>query len=165
MAQAAGVPEIVGYPRGLLAGIGAGILAGMAAAATGVAMHSRIPSAVPALWSGVASGVLGGLVYAGLTRVTTRPVLILWIITLVLATIDSLLIATLPLAVGSGTLFGAPIIGLMVPFRQALALIGIGRFSSHHFPAAAVPADTAMHFVCAVLVSLLVPRWAGRRSV
>jgi hypothetical protein len=45
---------------------------------------------------GPTSGVLGGLINAGLTRVTTRPVVAPWITTLELATIDSILIATLP---------------------------------------------------------------------
>jgi hypothetical protein len=164
MEQDVRVRRSVGYARGVLAGAGAGVVAGLAAAATGIVMHSRTPPAVPAAWSGLASGILGGLVYSGLSRVTARPAPALWVISLVLATIDSVLIATLPFPVGSATLFGAPIVGVIVPLKQVLALAGLGRFGAHHFPAAALPTATTMHYVCAAVVSLLVPPLAGRRG-
>lgn len=109
------------------------------------------------------AGVLGGLLYAWLSRTAARPALALWIISLALATIDSLLIATLPLPAGSSAPLGIPIVGLVVPVKQVLALIGIAHFGTRRFPAPSLPADAAVHYVTAVVVSLLVPWWAGRK--
>ena len=152
----------VGWGVGVLAGLGAGIVAAAATAATSL-LGGRLPPAVPAAWSGFVAGIVGGLVYAWLTRITDRPVTVLWILTLVLATADSLLIALLPLPSGSASLFGIPIIGLLVPIKQVLALVGIGHFAAFRFPARALVTDAAMHYVTAVAVSLFVPRWAGAK--
>ena len=164
MAQAKRARQSVGWGAGLLAGAGAGIVAGLVAAATVIVTHSSLPPAVPTAWSASVAGILGGLVYAWMSRITTRPALALWIITLVLATIDSIFIAVLPFPEGSGTLFGIPIVGLIVPIRQGLALIGIGHFGQHHYPGSDLAAATATHYITAVVVSLLVPRWAGRKE-
>ena len=113
-------------------------------------------------WSAFVAGILGGLLYAWLHRFTRRPVLALWIITLGIATIDSLLIAALPFPAGPGPRIRVPIVGLIVPLRQLAALVGIGRFGEHHFPRASLPAVTVVHYVTAAAVSLIVPWWAGR---
>jgi hypothetical protein len=113
----------------------------------------------------VVAGALGGLLYGWLSRISRRPVAALWVITLVVATIDSLLIAALPLPVGPNPSTGIPIVGLVVPIRQLFALVGIGRLGTHHFPAAYIAADTGTHYVTAAAVSLLVPSWARSRRV
>jgi len=99
-----------------------------------------------------------------MSRITTRPALALWIITLVLATIDSIFIAVPPFPEGSGTVLGVPIVGLIVPARQGLVLIGIGHFGQHHYPRSDLAAVTATHYITAVVLSLLVPWWAGRKA-
>jgi len=82
-----------------------------------------------------------------------------------LATTDSFLIATLPLAFDSGSLLGIPIVGLVIPFRQALPLLGMDRFAPVRtiFAEAVMPANTAMHYVCAVMLLLRVPRASSHR--
>jgi hypothetical protein len=163
VAQAARTVETVGYGRGLLAGIGAGIVAALACIATKFVTHAPLPPSVPTGLSAFVAGIVGGLLYAWLSRISKAPALGLWIITLILATLDSVLISTLSLPEGSWTVFGVPIIGLVVPIKQVLALIGIGHFGTRHFPAPSLPTDTAVHYVTAVVVSLLVPWWARGR--
>jgi hypothetical protein len=102
--------------------------------------------------------------YAWISRITTRPALTFWIITLVLATIDSVFIAVLPFPEGSGTFLGIPIVGLIVPIKQGLALIGIGHFGQHHYPKSDLAVATATHYITAVVISLLVPWWAGPKA-
>ena len=114
-------------------------------------------------WSAFVAGVLGGLLYAWLSRITSRPALTLWIVTLALATIDSILIITQPFPAGAGPLFGIPIWGLIVPLKQAEALLGIGHFTNEHFPARYLVSDTLLHYATAVAVSIVVPWWAGRK--
>jgi hypothetical protein len=164
MAQAVRAAQTVGWGAGLVAGAGAGIVAALAALGTRLVMRSSLPPAGASAWSAFVAGVLGGLLYAWLSRAVARPALALWILSLALATIDSLLIATLPLPTGSSVPFGIPIVGLVVPVKQVLALAGIAHFGTRYFPASALPADTAVHYVTAAVVSLLVPRWAGRRA-
>lgn len=154
---------VVGWGAGLLAGVGAGIVAAVACLAVNAVFHARIPPADATAWSAFVAGVLGGILYAWLSRITSRPALTLWIVTLALATIDSILIITQPFPVGAGPLFGIPIWGLMVPLRQAAALLGIGHFTNEHFPANYLVSDTLLHYVTAVAVSILVPLWAGRK--
>ena len=156
--------EVVGWGAGLLAGVGAGIVAAVACLAVNAVFHARIPPADAVAWSAFVAGVLGGLLYAWLTRITSRPAFTLWVVTLVLATIDSILIITQPFPEGSGRLFGIPLWGLMVPLRQAAALLGIGHFTNEHFPANYLVSDTLLHYVTAVAVSILVPLWAGRKT-
>ena len=87
----------------------------------------------------------------------------LWVTTLVLATAVSVMIATLPFPAARVQL-PIPIPGLLVPFQQLGALIGLGRFGTARFPAQFLPVTIGMHYVTAVAVSLLVPRWSGRRA-
>jgi len=125
--------------------------------------HTPTPPLVATACAAFVAGILGGVLYWVLASVSTRPVLLLWIITLVLATIDSILIISYPIAAGSGSVFGLPLFGLVVPIRQALAILGIGHFGSRHFPAAYLATDTALHYITAVATSILVPLWAGKR--
>lgn len=57
-----------------------------------IATFALVPPRVATLWSAFVAGILGGLLYGGLCRMARRPVVALWAITLVIATIDSLLI-------------------------------------------------------------------------
>ena len=156
--------EVIGWGSGLVAGVGAGIVAAVACLAVNAVFRARIPPADATAWSAFVSGVLGGLLYAWLSRITSRPALTLWIVTLVLATIDSILIITQPFPVGAGPLFGIPIWGLMVPLEQAAALVGIGHFTGQRFPANYLVSTTLLHYVTAVAVSILVPWSAGRKT-
>ena len=155
--------EVIRWRSGLLAGVGAGIVAAVACLAVNAVFRTRIPPADATAWSAFVAGVLGGLLYAWLSRITSRPALTLWIVTLVLATIDSILIITQPFPAGAGPLFGIPVWGLIVPLKQAEALVGIGHFTNEHFPANYLVSDTLLHYVTAVAVSILVPLWAGRK--
>ena len=147
-----------------MAGVGAGIVAAVACLAVNAVFRTRIPPADATAWSAFVAGVLGGLLYAWLTRITSRPALTLWIVTLALATIDSILIITQPFPAGAGPLFGIPIWGLMVPLEQAAALVGIGHFTGQRFPANYLVSTTLLHYVTAVAVSILVPWSAGRKT-
>jgi len=162
MAQTRRTRQVVGWGFGLLAGVGAGVVAALAGLAVGAVMRASIPPPFFVAWSAFAAGVLGGLLYAWLSRLLDRPAPALWIITLALATIDSALIAFLPMPAGASPV-RLPIVGLIVPLRQLAALAGIGRLGERHFPAANLAADTLMHYTTAVAVALLVPAWARRR--
>jgi hypothetical protein len=146
----------------LLAGIGAGVVAGAASVGAEVTLRARVPPHTYTFWSALAAGVLGGLLYAWLARALPRPAPALWLIALGIATVDSALIAFLPLPSGGGR--PLPIAGLEVPLRQLLALVGIGRLGTRYFPASSLLADTATHYITAVAVSLLVPWWAPARG-
>ena len=162
MAQTRRTRQVVGWGFGLLAGVGAGVVAALAGLAVGAVMRSNVPPPHFVAWSAFAAGVLGGVLYAWVSRLTDRPAPALWIITLALATIDSALIAFLPMPAGASPV-RLPIVGLIVPLRQIAALVGIGRLGERHFPAANLAADTLMHYTTAVAVALLVPAWARRR--
>jgi hypothetical protein len=127
-----------------------------------VVTHTSIPPARPTVASAFIAGVLGGLVYAAWSRVVSRPVLALWVTTLVLATTISVVISTLPFPAARIQL-PIPIVGLVVPLQQLAALVGLGGFGTARFPAQFLPATITMHYLTAVAVSLLVPWWAGRR--
>jgi hypothetical protein len=148
---------------GLLAGVGAGIVAGAASVATLIAFRTHVPPYAATFWSALAAGILGGLLYAWLARMLPRPVPALWVVCLAIATIDSALIALLPLPSGRGPL-GLPIVGLTTPLRQLLTFAGIGHLGTRHFPASSLPAATATHYITAVAVALLVPWWAPLRG-
>ncbi|TMJ15424.1 MAG: hypothetical protein E6H02_01950 [Bacillati bacterium ANGP1] len=155
--------RVVGWGRGLLAGIGAGLVAGVACVLLARVTHTRIPPVQPSFDSAFVGGILGGLAFAVWSRVVGRPVMALWVTTLVLATAVSVMIATLPFPAARVQL-PIPIPGLLVPFQQLGALIGLGRFGTARFPAQFLPVTIGMHYVTAVAVSLLVPRWSGRRA-
>ncbi|HLW48330.1 MAG TPA: hypothetical protein VKW09_11250 [bacterium] len=146
-----------------LAGAGAGAVAGLAGVGAEMLLRAAAPTHPATLGSAFIAGILGGILYAVLGRVTRRPAAALWVITLAVATIDSLLIATEPLASGPNPSTGIPIVGLVVPARQLLALAGMGHLSTRHFPERYIVADAATHYITAVAVSLLVPWWAGPR--
>jgi len=151
----------VAWSAGLLAGAKAGVVAALASVLAGVLMRARLPPVVPAAGSAFVAGLLGGLLYAWLSRIVSRPRLVFWLVTLSLATIDSIFIATLALPEIVETPPGVPIYGLLVPLRQLAALLGIGQLGQQHFPRAFLPADAVMHYVTATATALLVPLWAG----
>src|ERR1700730_14473423 len=157
------VRQSVGWGAGVLAGAGAGIAAALACVVLVLVLREAPPPNYTA-WSAFVAGVLGGIVYAGMSRMVNRPALALWIISLTLATVDSLMIIALPLPEGPNPKIGIPIAGLIVPLRQAAALVGMGHFSDRHFPASFLVNVTAIHYATAVAVSLLVPWWAGRKT-
>jgi len=158
------VRAVPGWGASIFAGAGAGVVAALASVGAEIVMHAQAPPRVATLWSAFVAGILGGILYEWLGRVVRRPAAALWVITLVVATIDSLLIATLPGASGPNPLRGIPIVGLLTPLRQLLALAGIGHLGTQHFPASSLLAATTTHYVTAVAVSLLVPWWAKPRS-
>jgi hypothetical protein len=158
------VSQSIGWGAGVLAGAGAGIAAALACVAVELVLRARVPPTNPTAWSAFVAGVLGGIVYAGLSRVVSRPALALWIVSLAVATVDSIFIIALPLPAGPNPKIGIPIVGLMVPLRQAAALLGMGHLGDRHFPAEYLVNVTAIHYVTAVAVSLLVPWWAGRKT-
>jgi hypothetical protein len=158
------VRAVPSWGASVLAGAGAGIVAAVACVGAEIALRSPLPPRVPTVWSALVAGILGGLLYGWLARVVRRPVTALWVATLGIATIDSLLIAGLPAASGRGPSTGIPIAGLMAPLRQMLALVGIGHLGTRRFAAAALVAFTATHYITAVSVALLVPWWARPKA-
>jgi hypothetical protein len=152
----------VGAGQGVLAGVGAGVVAAAGVLVTSALLHARIPPPVPAAGSAFVAGILGGLVYAFWSRSSARPAAALWITALFFATVISLLVALLPAPVGgAGRLSFAA--GLVVPLKQLLGLVGLYRFGPRGFPGPFVRVVVLQHYVTAVLVSLLVPRWARAR--
>ena len=162
--QIPNVRAVPGWGASIIAGAGAGVVAALASVGAEIVMHAQAPPRVATLWSAFVAGILGGILYGWLGRVVRRPAAALWVITLVVATIDSLLIATLPGASGPNPLRGIPIVGLIAPLRQLLALAGIGHLGTRHFPASSLLPVTTTHYVTAVAVSLLVPWWANPRG-
>ena len=123
-------------------------------------MSVRFPLPADTALSAFFAGVAGGLLYAVLLGNVRRPVSMLWVLTLGFATVDSLLIALLPLPVGPGLQGGLPIDGLIIPIEQIGALLGVWHFGPTHFPMAYLPADVLLHYLPAIAVAVLVPRWA-----
>lgn len=118
----------------LVTGFGAGLAGAAAAVAAELALSVRFPlpadTAVPAFFAGVA----GGLLYAVLVGNVRRPVSVLWVLSLGFATVDSLLIALLPLPAGPGLQGGLPIDGLIIPIEQIGALFGVRHFRTDTLP-------------------------------
>lgn len=150
-----------GWGMSIIAGIAAGVVGALVNLGLEFGTGSPFPPHTATAWSTLAAGLLGGLLYGVLTRITRRPVAALWIITLLLATIDSLLVITQPFPEGSLTIAGLPIYGLVVPLKQAAALVGLGHFGQRHAPQAYLFIDTVIHYVTAVAVSLVVP-WIAK---
>ena len=148
----------------LVAGFGAGVAGAAAAVAAEYALSVRFPLPADTALSAFFAGVAGGLLYAVLLGNVRRPVSMLWVLTLGFATVDSLLIALLPLPVGPGLQGGLPIDGLIIPIEQIGALLGVWHFGPTHFPAAYLPADVLLHYLPAIAVAVLVPRWARPRT-
>ena len=161
--QAVGTTMRTGFIP-LLAGTGAGIVAAAASVAVQLLMGVRYPEPAETAWSAFAAGIAGGLLYSILTRISARPVRALWAISLAIATLDSAMVAFLPMPAGHGLRLGIPVEGLIVPVRQLAALVGMGHFGVRHFPTALLPADTVIHYIPAVAVALLVPKLMGSRQ-
>lgn len=147
----------VGWCSGLLAGALAGLVAAVAGAIVRVVFHAVLPPLIPTIGSAFVAGLAGGLLYAGLTRFLDYPVRALWILVLLLATVDSILVAMFPVAAGPTPRYLFPVAGLMFPIRQVAALIGLGQFGAGRFPAQYLFANTVLHFVTAATVALVVP--------
>jgi hypothetical protein len=144
----------------LVAGLGAGVVGALASVAAEVSLRVRFPLLTDTALSAFFAGLAGGLLYAVLVGIVRRPVSVLWILSLGIATIDSLLIAVLPLPAGPSLQVGIPIDGLIIPIEQLGALLGIGHFGTTHFPPMYLPADAVLHYIPALAVAVLVPRWA-----
>jgi hypothetical protein len=147
----------VGWGTGLLAGAVAGILAAVASGIIRAVFHATLPPLIPTIGSAFVAGLVGGLLYAGLTRFLDYPVGALWILVLVLATVDSILVAVLPAAAGRTPPFLFPLAGLLFPIWQLTALIGLGQFGTGRFPAQFLFANTVIHYVTAASVAFVVP--------
>ena len=115
------------------------------------------PPSLATIGSAFVAGLLGGLLYVGLTRFLVHPVRALWILVLLLATVDSVLIAILPGAAGLTPRFLFPLAGLMAPIRQIAALIGLGQCGARRFPAQYLVPNTTIHYVTAACVAFVVP--------
>lgn len=152
-----------GWPAVLAAGAGAGVVAAIVAVGVEIVGHAPVPPRPATAWSAFVAGILGGLLYGVLCRTTRRPVAAFWVLTLAIATVDSVLIAALPLPAGPGPRTGIPIVGLTVPLRMLGALVGVGHFSTRHFPAPYLAVDTAVHYVTAIVAAICIPLWAPRR--
>ncbi len=147
----------VSVPAAFLAGIGAGIVAGLINVAILLLTHSHIPPIRATFGSCVLAGGLAGLVYALWTRISPRPVAALWITTLLVATIDTVLIFALPFPTGERRLGLGGIAGIVTPLLQILALFGIGHFGRGHMPASFLGIYAVIHYVSAIATSVLIP--------
>jgi hypothetical protein len=148
----------------LVAGLGAGVVGALSSVGAELVLNVPFPLLTDTAVSAFLAGLAGGLLYAVLIRIVRRPVSLLWILTLGIATVDSLLIALLPLPAGQGLQAGTPFDGLMIPIAQLGALLGVGHFGTTHFPAMYLPADTVLHYIPALAVAVLVPRWAQHHN-
>ena len=147
----------------LMAGSGAGVVGALASVAAQLLLGVRFPLLPDTALSAFFAGLGGGLLYAAMVGVVRRAVPILWILSLGVATFDSLLIVVLPLPAGPGLNIGVPIDGLLIPIEQFGALLGFGHFSTVHFPVTYLPVDTLLHYIPALAVAVLVPL-LGRAS-
>ncbi|HKX18674.1 MAG TPA: hypothetical protein VJT33_11745 [bacterium] len=144
-------------PAALLAGIGAGIAAGLINVALLLLTHSHIPPTRGTFGSCVLAGALAGLAYAIWTRVSPRAVAALWVTALLVATIDTVLIFALPFPAAGRRLGLGAIAGIMTPVLQILALFGIGHFGRGHMPGSFLGIYSVVHYMTAIVVSLLIP--------
>jgi hypothetical protein len=150
--------------RVLAAGVGAGIVAALGSVAVLLATGARTPGPQETAWSAFAAAVAGGALYAVLLRAARRPAVVLWMLSLGIATLDSAMIAFLPMPAGRGPHLAVPVDGLLVPLRQLAALAGAGAFGARRFPARDLAADTVIHFIPAIAAAALVPWWSGRHG-
>jgi hypothetical protein len=155
---------VPGWGRSIVAGAGAGVVAALVSVGAVIVMHAHTPPRDATFWSAFVAGILGGILYGWLGHLVPCPVAALWVITLVIATIDSLLIAIVPAASGPNPSLGIPIQGLTAPLRQLLALVGVGHLGTRHLAAGSLLAHTITHYFTAVAVSLLVPWWAKPKN-
>ena len=148
----------------LMAGGGAGIAAGLVDVAILLVTHSHVPPVRATFGSCVLAGALAGLAYALWTRVSPRPVAALWITTLLVATIDTVLIFALPFPTGGRRLGLGAIAGIVTPLLQILALFGVGHFGRGHMPASFLGIYTVIHYTSAIVAGLLIPVFARFKS-
>ena len=156
----AGIP----LPLALAAGIGAGAAAGLIDIGLLELTHSRIPPALGTAGSSVAAGLLGGLVYAMWSRISPRPVPALWLTCLLVATLDTVVLFTLPYPTAGRHLGLAPLAGIVTPLLQIFALFGIGGSSPMRLPSSLHGIYLAVHYLTAIVVSLLIPVFAPPRG-
>lgn len=154
----------VSVPAALLAGIGAGIAAGLINIAILQLTHSHIPPIQGTFGSSVLAGAVAGLVYAIWTRVSPRPVAALWVTAILVATIDTVIIFALPFPAAGRRLGLGEIAGIMTPALQILALFGIGHFGRGHLPGSFLGIFSSVHYLTAIVVSLLIPPFVRRRA-
>ena len=148
----------------LIAGIGAGAAAGLVNIGLLTLTHARIPPVVATGWSSVVAGVLGGLVYALWSRISPRPAAALWLTSLLVATIDTIVIFALPFPTAGRHLGLAPLAGIVTPLLQILALAGIGGSSPGHMPTSFLGIYLEVHYLTAIVVSGLIPIFARPKS-
>ena len=154
----------VSVPAALLAGVGAGVVAGLINVAILLFTHNHLPPIRGTFGSCVLAGALAGLVYAIWTRVSPRPVAALWVTALLIATIDTVLIFALPFPTAGRRLGLGAIAGIVTPLLQILALFGIGRFGRGHMPGSFLGIYTSVHYLTAVVVSLLIPAFVRPKA-
>jgi hypothetical protein len=126
--------------------------------------HSRVPPVLGTAGSSVAAGLLGGLVYAVWSRISPRPVPALWLTCLLVATLDTVVLFTLPFPTAGRHPGLAPLAGIVTPLLQILALFGIGGSSPMHMPASFHGIYLAVHYLTAIVVGLLIPVFASPRK-
>ena len=158
--RASGVP----VPAALFAGIGAGTAAGLINVAVLLLIHAHVPPLRATFGSSVVAGALAGLVYAGWARISPRPVAALWLTTLLIATIDTVLLFVLPFPTSGRHLGLGAIAGITTPLLQILALFGIGHFGRGQMPASFLGLYAVVHYLCAVVVSVLIPVFVRFRA-
>lgn len=158
--RAMGVP----VPLALTAGIGAGIVAGLLNLGILLLTHNRIPPIRGTFGSSVLAGAFGGLVYAMWTRISPRPVAALWLTSLLVATIDTIVIFVLPFPTAGRSLGLGAIAGIVTPLLQILALFGIGGFGRGHMPTSFLGIYLAVHYIPAIVISALIPIFARPKS-
>ncbi|HEV2440868.1 MAG TPA: hypothetical protein VGX97_12485 [bacterium] len=151
-------------PVALTAGIGAGVGAGLVTVALLLLTHNRIPPIQGTFGSCILAGALAGLVYAMWTRISPRPVAALWLTSLLVATIDTIVIFVLPFPTAGRQLGLGAIAGIVTPLLQILALFGIGGLGRGHMPASFLGVYLAVHCIPAIVISALIPIFARPKS-
>ncbi|HLW47111.1 MAG TPA: hypothetical protein VKW09_05025 [bacterium] len=154
-----GVLRVPFFPA-LIAGIGAGAVAGLVNIGLLSLMHARLPPAAATGGSSVVAGAFAGIAYWMLARIFPRPAAALWLTSFLIATVDTLVVFTLPFPTAGRRLGLAPLAGLVTPVLQILALFGVGGSAPVHLPGSAQPAYLVVHYATAVVVSLLIPIFA-----
>ena len=157
-------PAGVSFGMTFLAGVGAGAAAGLVNIGLLASMHAHLPPVNATGWSSVVAGALGGIVYWAWSRISPRPVAALWLTSLLVATVDTVVVFALPFPVAGRHLGIGSLAGVATPLLQILALFGIGGSSSMHLPEAAQPAYAAVHYATAIVVSALTPVLARPKS-
>jgi hypothetical protein len=158
-------PSVVGvsFLMALIAGIGAGAAAGLVNIGLLSLLHARLPPVEATGGSCVISGALAGMAYWLWTRISPRPVLALWLTSLLIATVDTVVIFSLPFPTLGRHIHLAALAGLVTPALQILAFFGVGGSAPMYLPAAVQPAYIVVHYATAVVVSLLIPLLARPR--